>query len=141
MSATDSKDVYAGMPGWLQKFFMLVAVIGLPLLVLSWCSDDEPTKKADAARPGIGKMAPVTRVMPGFAAKEDLERMIQLAARDGAAATAFLLERMDEGKAVMLEVGDVVKVVRLDGWLEPLYQVRQQDDVQLWWVHCRAFEK
>lgn len=141
MSATDSKDVYAGMPGWLQKFFMLVAVIGLPLMVLSWCSDDEPTKKADAARPGIGQMAPVTCVMPGFTAKEDLERMIQLATRDGEAATVFLLERVADGKAVLLEVGDVVKVVALDGWLEPLYQVRQQDDVQLWWVHCRAFEK
>lgn len=141
MSATDSKDVYAGMPGWLQKFFMLVAVIGLPLLVLSWCSDDEPTKKADAARPGIGQMVPVTCGLPGFAAKEDLEHMIQLAARDGEAATAFSVACIADGAAVLLEVGDVVKVVALDGWLEPLYQVRQQDDVQLWWVHCRAFEK
>ena len=80
------------------------------------------------------------RMVPVFSSKEDLGRMIAMAARNNETATAFLLERASHGQAFILEAGEDVAIIDIDGWLEPYYLVQRMSDNRTGWVLCVAFE-
>ena len=97
-------------------------------------------KAATASRPGVGEKVAAKQAMPVFSSKEDLGRMITLAARNNETATAFLLERASRGQAFILEAGEEVAIIDMDGWLEPYYLVQRMSDNRTGWVLCVAFE-
>lgn len=97
-------------------------------------------KATTASRPGVGDRVAAKQAMPVFSSKEDLGRMITLAARDNETATAFLLERASRGQAFILEAGEEVAIIDIDGWLEPYYLVQRMSDNRTGWVLCVAFE-
>lgn len=97
-------------------------------------------KAATASRPGVGDRVAAKQEMPVFSSKEDLSRMITLAARNNETATAFLLERASHRQAFILEAGEEVAIIDMDGWLEPYYLVQRISDNRTGWVLCVAFE-
>ena len=99
------------------------------------------TERATTAlRPSVGKKVAAKRMAPVFSSKEDLGRMITMAARNSETATAFLLERASRRQAFILEAGEEVAIIDMDGWLEPYYLVRRMSDNRTGWVLCVAFE-
>lgn len=97
-------------------------------------------KATPASRPGVGEKVTAKRMAPVFSSKEDLGRMITMAARNNETATAFLLERASRGHAFILEAGEEVAIIDIDGWLEPYYLVQRMSDNRTGWVLCVAFE-
>ena len=63
-----------------------------------------------------------------------------MAARNNETATAFLLERVSRGQAFILEAGEEVAIIDIDGCLEPYYLVQRMSDNRTGWVLCVAFE-
>lgn len=103
---------------------------------------DQEARKAEMEieRPMIGATAEVKQTMPAFVHQDDIGHMIKLTTRDSEGATAFLLRQKKAGKAFILERGACVKVIDMEGFLEPHYQVRDAHG-RVGWVHCIAFEK
>lgn len=97
-------------------------------------------KATPASRPGVGEKVTAKRMAPVFSSKEDLGRMITMAARNNETATAFLLERASRGQAFILEAGEEVAIIDIDGCLEPYYLVQRMSDNRTGWVLCVAFE-
>lgn len=104
-------------------------------------SDVIVTEKATtASRPGIGDKLPARRAVAAFSSKEDLRRMITLTTRSNETASAFLTKRASRGQAFILEAGEEVAIIDMDGWLEPYYLVQRMSDNRTGWVLCVAFE-
>lgn len=104
-------------------------------------SDLTVTKKPQtASRPVVGEKRAAKHTAAVFSNKEDLQRMITMAARNQETASAFLFEQASRGRAFILDADEEVAIIEMDGWLEPCYLVQRLRDGRTGWMHCVAFE-